>query len=294
MHGRGFDEDVITVSATRRVGYLARGPDNGQPVVYLHGAPGSRREQHLVREAVLERFGVRLISVDRPGYGATDPLPGDRVIRVQDVLAVCDFLGIEQAPVIAVSSGGSYALALAAVAPDRVTRLVLSSAQMPYDDDDAIQFLQPAQRAELPGLRAGRSRELEEECEQFRVALLADAIAVLEDAMSTFSTRERAWCSQSWIRDALAADMQEGMRPGIEGYLEDGLSCVRPFEFDLSAVRCPVRAVHGSEDDWEPLANLQRVLAQIADVQLFVLDGLNHLGPLLYSDLLISLCVGDW
>jgi pimeloyl-ACP methyl ester carboxylesterase len=48
------------------------------------------------------------------------------------------------------SSGGSYALTLAALAPQRVTRVVLSSAQMPYDDDASLADLQPGQLAERP------------------------------------------------------------------------------------------------------------------------------------------------
>jgi pimeloyl-ACP methyl ester carboxylesterase len=66
-----------------------------------------------VPEHVLERFDVRLVSVDRAGYGATDPLPGGRPGRVQDVLTVCDALGIADFALLAVSSGGSYALMLA-------------------------------------------------------------------------------------------------------------------------------------------------------------------------------------
>jgi len=91
-------------------------------VLYLHGQPGSRREQLLIPAEVLERFGVRLISVDRPGYGNTDPLPGDRLARSSDVLTVCDALQIDSFPLVAVSAGGSYALALAGSAPDRVER----------------------------------------------------------------------------------------------------------------------------------------------------------------------------
>ena len=35
---------------------------------------------------------------------------------------------------------------------------------------------------------------------------------------------------------------------------------VKPFEFSLDAVQCPVIAVHGTMDDWEPLSNLRRIL----------------------------------
>lgn len=47
--------------------------------------------------------------------------------------------------------------------------------------------------------------------------------------------------------------------------------------------------MHGSADDWEPLPNLRRVLTLVPDAQLIVLEGLNHFGPLMYPDLLLSL-----
>ena len=242
---------------------------------------------------VLQRFGVRLVSVDRAGYGATDPLAGGRPGRVRDVVTVCDALGIDRFPLVAVSSGGTYALTLAAVEPDRVERVVLSSAQMPYDDDDALRDLQPGQRAELASLRAGRSPDLEREYEEGRSALLADVLVGMAEPMATLSRREQDWFSQPWVQQVLVEDVEEGVRASIEGYLEDGLSVVRPLEVDVASVRAPVRAVHGSADDWEPLANLRRTLAGLADAQLFVLDGLNHFGPLLYPDLMVSLAVGD-
>ena len=286
-------DDVVTGADGRRVGYLARGPRDGRPVLYLHGAPGSRREQRILPDQVLQRFGVRLVSVDRAGYGATDPLPGARPGRVRDVVTVCDALDIDRFPLVAVSSGGTYALTLAALEPGRVDRVVLSSAQMPYDDDDALRDLQPGQRAELASLRAGRSPDLERAYEEDRSALLADVLDGLAEPMATLTRREQDWFAQPWVQQVLVEDVQEGVRTGIEGYLEDGLSVVRPFEVDVTSVRAPVRAVHGSADDWEPLANLRRVLAQVSDAQLFVLDGLNHFGPLLYPDLLVALAVGD-
>jgi hypothetical protein len=164
---------------------------------------------------------------------------------------------------------------------------------MPYDHDEALGSLQPAQREELPRLRAGRSPDLERDYAQARAELLDDPLRGLSEPMATLSAREQAWAGRPWFREVLAADLREAVTTGFEGYLEDGLSCVRPLEVEVSSVRCPVRAVHGSVDDWEPLANLQRVLVDVADAQLFVLDGLNHFGPLMYPDLLVSLCISD-
>jgi len=50
------------------------------------------------------------------------------------VLHVADHLGIDQFPLMAISAGGGYGVALAATAPTRIARLVLVSAQAaPYD-----------------------------------------------------------------------------------------------------------------------------------------------------------------
>src|SRR5690349_17272006 len=89
-------EGVLKSGPGRKIGYLDRGPLTGHPVVYLHGMPGCRYEQRLIPDAVLERFGVRLISVDRPGWGETDPLAGDRIARSQDVLTLCDALAVNK------------------------------------------------------------------------------------------------------------------------------------------------------------------------------------------------------
>ena len=286
--GGSVVEDIVK-HGDRKVGYLARGPDDGRAVIYLHGAPGSRREQYWVPDEVLDRFGVRLISVDRSGYGETDPLAGDRPTRVGDFLAVMDELSIESAPVIGVSSGGSFSMTLAAVAPQRIDRVVLSSAQMPYDVPEAIVGLDPLQRQGLDDARAGRSAGLETEFEEARAGLLADTMEALEPFLTTMSARERHLIESPWFRTVLEEDMKEAVGASYEGYLEDELSSVRPFEFDPASVTCPVRAIHGDIDDWEPLPNLRRILDMVSDSQLLVLEGLNHFGPILYPDIVISL-----
>jgi pimeloyl-ACP methyl ester carboxylesterase len=283
-------DETLVMPEGRRIGWLARGPEEGTPVLYIHGWPGSRLEQGVVPDAVLERFGVRLISVDRPGWGNTDPLHGLRSERVKDVLNVCDALGIDRFPVMGVSCGGSYIFTLAAMAPDRVTRIVSVSGQMPYDDEAAIEGLAADQAEELPLMRAGRTKELEETCRTEReLFLTGDPYADMSEGMSL---PEKAWYAQPAVLDGVRAEMLEGFRQGAEGHIDDCLTSVQPFDVDVSTIRCPVRAVHGSIDDWEPLSNLTRFLDTIDDTQLIVLEGMGHFGPHLYPDLLIALATG--
>ena len=171
----------------------------------MHGMPGSRHEQRLIPEVVLDRFGVRLVSCDRPGYGGTDPLAGDRIARSRDVLTIADHLGIERFPLMAVSAGGSYAVSVAAIAPGRVERLVLAGAQMPYDDESAVTTLLPDQLALLPFLRDGRNELVDAGAADFRARILADPWSLFEPAWATLSPPERAFLEQPHVPRQLRA-----------------------------------------------------------------------------------------
>lgn len=283
----------ITVDGGRRVTFLDRGPRDGQPVLYLHGMPGSRLEQCLFPDRALARVGVRLISVDRPGWGLTDPLSGDRVARSRDVLAVADHLGIERFPLMAVSAGGSYAVALAATAPSRVARLLLVSAQMPYDDEAAIASLQPDQLALVPAMRLGRVPVVVDGITAYRAEVLEDPVGRFWPSFATLSPAERALVDTTPGREMLIDDIVEGLRASAEGLIEDLLSWPRPLEVDPADIRCPVIAIHGTADDWEPLPNLRRILRQVPSAHLWLCEGTNHFGPLLYPLATLALATDE-
>ena len=73
----------------------------------------------------------RLIMFDRRGSGMSDPLPRAPTLEEQmdDVVAVMDAAGSEQAAVFALLEGGAMAALFAATHPERTTALVLYEAQ---------------------------------------------------------------------------------------------------------------------------------------------------------------------
>jgi len=288
--GASAADHILTAEDGRRIGWHARGPQDGAPVLYLHGWPGSRLEQRLIPSETLQRFGVRLVSLDRPGWGNTDPVHASRPRKARDALLVCDALGIRRFAVIGFSAGGSHALALAATAPDRVDRAVLASALVP--GDGPAEAADPDAAEALALFRAGRTPALEAFRTERRRSMLEDPIGRFAAAVPSFGEREREWYDLPWVRAAVEANLREAYRAGIEGDVEDCLMRVQPLEVVSSTIACPVRAVHGSADTATPVAGVTRVLAGIPDAELIVLDGMEHFGPLLYPDLLLALACG--
>ncbi len=134
MH-QGDDLEGSTVSTTRTDGTLelASGPKprlrrlrtkgrEARPLVPRRageqvGAPG------LADDAATA--GFRIIGVDRPGYGGSTPVPGRSIGSwVPDAVALAEHLDLGSFTAVGCSTGGAYALALAALESDRVESCV--------------------------------------------------------------------------------------------------------------------------------------------------------------------------
>lgn len=98
----------------------------GSPVVLLHQTPRSWDEY---RE-VLPLLGAsrRAIAMDMVGFGASAPATEHSIETYADgVVALFEALGLDRAALVGHHTGGVVAVEVAARAPERVERLVLSS-----------------------------------------------------------------------------------------------------------------------------------------------------------------------
>lgn len=122
---------MITLSDGRTLGYAEYGDLYGRPLFFFHGQPGNRLFRY-PDEALAASLGVRLITVDRPGYGLSDSQPGRKLSDwPKDVSELADALGIDKFAVLGFSSGGPYALACAWQIPQRLTRVGVADSAPP-------------------------------------------------------------------------------------------------------------------------------------------------------------------
>jgi len=123
---------------------------SGPALVLLHGFTGAAGSWAAHLPALSARCST--VAIDMLGHGASDaPAEPSRYgieHAAADVLAVLDRLRIGRAAVLGYSMGGRAALFLAAVAPERVTALILESAS-PGIADAAGRAARAAQDAEL-------------------------------------------------------------------------------------------------------------------------------------------------
>ena len=62
---------TIQLSNGRTLAYLESGDPKGLPVFFFHGGPGSRLDG-LIFDELNQQLGIRMITLDCPGYGLSD------------------------------------------------------------------------------------------------------------------------------------------------------------------------------------------------------------------------------
>src|SRR2546426_11840898 len=101
--------DTLELEDGRKLAYAEFGPAGGRPVFFLHCSPGSRLQ--CPDPDAPERLGLRVVTVDRPGYGLSDPSPGRLLTEwPADVAALADQLGIDEFARLGWCWGGHHAL----------------------------------------------------------------------------------------------------------------------------------------------------------------------------------------
>lgn len=241
-----------TKVGSRSVAWTTYGDPTGTPAVYFHGAGGSRLEAGFFH-ADAAAAGLRVISLDRPGSGRTDPLPGRSLLAsVGDLAAVLDDEAVDRLPVAGLSAGAMYAWASATALTDRVSAVVAVSPAVnaePWADVRAAlgrQFKTTAFLAtRAPALLALIQRKQQKTFEG------PAGQAKFVKAMKKISPADAGLIENEQVFLEARACSAEGRRQGNLGGEEFALM-VRPWGFDPARQSTPCTVIYGSEDPLTP------------------------------------------
>jgi pimeloyl-ACP methyl ester carboxylesterase len=241
----------------------AGGPDDGAPVLLLHGFPQDHREWELIT-ARLHEAGLRTYALDQRGYspGARPPAVGDYRITeaVADVVAVLDALGVDAVHVVGHDWGATVAWSLAAAHADRVRTLTAISVPHPHALADKLRsnWLQVARFAYMGVFRSRFAERL----------LLARDGAVLRWMMKPIGDRAAGY----------AAAMRE---PGRLTAALNWYRALAPRQQGTTApVTVPTTYVWSDGDPLVMRSTAEHTAAWVsADYRLVALKGIGHWVP---------------
>jgi pimeloyl-ACP methyl ester carboxylesterase len=226
------------------------GDEAGVPVVYLHGGGDSRLSRD-PDDTLAAGLGVRLLAVDRCG-----PAVRSRTLAgfAAELLALADDVGVERFAVVGWSAGGPHALAVAASAPERVTRVALVGS-MPVPD--GVRLMPRPIRAAV------------------RVARVSPRLAVR--GLERWGRMPPPPTGSDTADVAYARGRIEAFRGGGEWLARELAYLGRPWGFALADVQAPVTLWWGDADVVTPPAIAHEYARRLPHAELRIVAGTHQL-----------------
>ena len=197
-----------------------------------------------------------------------------------DAREVLDLLGIERAHALGWSGGGPHVLSLAALLPDRIRSATSLAGVAPYaETEGALDFLAGMGQDNIEEFGAALEGEapLREFLAPFVPALrVVTPAGIVEELASLLPEVDRAFCTDEHGGE-LARAFQEALVVSEDGWVDDDLAFVRPWGFDLDAIRVPVHVWQGSADLMVPFAHGEWLAGAVPGASVHLLDGEGHL-----------------
>jgi pimeloyl-ACP methyl ester carboxylesterase len=222
-------------------------------------------------DTLAARCGVRLVAVDRPGYGESDaPIDASLLAQARDLAAMLEVLEIERCAVLAWSAGAPAATALAHLAPERVAHVGLACGTLPNPS-------QPLTDDELALV----------------VSLMVPPDLTYDLALEM--ARENA--SETYLRDLesvpgleaqLARSLVAGVASGTAGAVADIVAQTTPWPFELSSIDVPFTLWYGERDDVVAPSVGEDLAASLSNATLEVVPDASHLLPLTHWTTLLD------
>jgi len=231
----------------RAVGYEERGA--GSPVVLLHPFPFERGIWSGVTDALAARH--RVIAVDGRGFGES-PLGGHGYSMddlADDLEALLAELDVARAAVLGMSMGGYAALAFAVRHPARLGALILCDTRAGADSAET----RKARDGAIGRIKATGSGPY------------------LDGSLARLLSPSAPPALVGFLR-ARAETREASLIAGIEA-LRD-----RPDRTsELGAIRVPMLAIHGSDDQVTPAGDMQQMAGAVAGAAFVSIPGAGHL-----------------
>lgn len=239
--------------------------------MYIPGTPSSGLAGRVYDEAA-RTGGVRLLSVDKPGYGGSTLSPGRTLLDfAADIEQLADAAGLRRFAVLGESGGGPQALAIGHRLADRVTVALVAAGMGPASEPWVREGMKPENRRLMTVARRApwalrvpmglTRRDLLDPArrEHLVARLLAQAGPADQRCMTQMAALHDITAA---ARDALSASGR--------GAADELAMLARPWGFEPSEVSCRVELWHGAQDVNVPSAVAVRLAELLPDASVTI------------------------
>lgn len=270
-------EFVFTLQDGRNLELLV-GEGTRRHIVFLHHGAGSSA---YVMKRELELFSsidVMAISYSRPGYSTSNRQKGRRVVDAKsDIAQILDQFEIDSFSSIGHSAGGPCALATGLDPRCKSIVTLSSNAMLDGSDFDYFEGMDPDNVAGFREMIRDPDAYEEKVREEF-AGFVATPEGIRERAPKIFSAKDVELRQDLAYSSILAESLNRAHRVGVGGRVDDHLSLVRNWGFELEDIRVPVSVVHGEDDLVVPPSHARWLHKHLSHSELSIVKDFGHFG----------------
>lgn len=230
---------TIQLHDGRKLAWSEWGSIDGIPVLFCTGAGMSSWLGFGAN--VLSHLGLKLIAIDRPGLGLSDPHPNKTLSTwVDDIREFIQSQNLQNLLAVGFSQGAPFAFALAA--QDTVKAIAIVSGQDELTHPRLLPLLHP----DVKGIIAAIQEDPVGFEQHFSQIATADGLWQLIIGMS--SERDRLLYESDTFSQAYRRALQEGFSQGARGYARDLVNALSSWPIKMEEINVPVDLWYGGLD----------------------------------------------
>lgn len=238
----------------------------GPVLVLLHGSgPGATAWSNYAPNLPYLGQFFRCLAVDMPGWGKSDTVTKEERDHVAAAVHLLDALGVDKAAFIGNSMGGATSIRFAALHPERITHLVTMGAGTNGP------LLYGAQDGPTEGVKVLKKGYLDPSPETMMELV---EIMTFDPAFATPELAEE--------RSRNARARQDHLDNFIAGIAQPRAALATDQE--ISGISAPALIIHGRDDRVVHYENSMKLVTQIKNSRLVLLNGCGHWAQLEHAE----------
>lgn len=260
-----YEYEALTLPNGMRVNYRESGNSEGQPLLMVHGGSDSLGAWEHWSEPLSE---YRLIALDLPGHGLTDPFPDLDYARPKMAAFLNDFItqmGLEDIIVMAHSMGGEYSLKYTIDHQDNVKAIVVVA----------------------PGVYRDDVPDTDSEAMALNLSKYPFLVGILSKLDLTGGGTEEG--ARAFFEEYVGVSPEEAPvafeRGGLLGRYEANRKTLlmlvkgmydEPYYDGLDTIEIPMLIIWGTEDEVSSYSLAARLQSDAGDAELVTHEGVGH------------------
>jgi pimeloyl-ACP methyl ester carboxylesterase len=269
---------TVTTPDGRTLAVREAGVAGGVPVLVHHGTPGAGL-LFAAHALDAEAKGIHLLAYDRPGYGDSTRREGRTVADcAADVAAIADAYGYDRFCTWGISGGGPHALAVAALLPERCAAAAALAPVAPWDVE-GLDYFEGMGEDNVEEFRLALNDPDAHwaQLDQSRVLLAEGGSDAFADGFASLLPPVDLDALRGPLAGYIGKTFTLGVGAGVAGWFDDDVAFVRPWGFDLGAIRVPVLHWQGRHDRMVPWGHGVWLSQHVAGVESRLDEDEGHL-----------------